>query len=223
MSDSFILIALIVFVVVAIVLVASTRGKASPRQQALAEFARQTHATVTRKVAGFATVVNLESDGWSITIEASSNQEGPGDLLVPHQNLQVSSEYRAARPYELQLLPKGAPGIAWAIQTTSGSTMKVGIEEIDHSFAIRTTDPSLAIALLKDTSVREKLHSAKQNSSSIYAGPERTILGQVDHEKGIVIFHETDETVTVARLFLIQELITCLANRLVQQGVAMRP
>jgi hypothetical protein len=101
--------------------------------------------------------------------------------------------------------------------------MKVGIEEIDHSFAIRTTDPSLAIALLKDTSVREKLHSAKQNSSSIYAGPERTILGQVDHEKGIVIFHETDETVTVARLFLIQELITCLANRLVQQGVAMRP
>jgi hypothetical protein len=174
-------------------------------------------------MAGFATVVNLESGGWSITIETSSNQEGPGDLLVPHQNLRVSSEYRAVRPYELQLLPKRAAEIAWAVQTTNGAIVKIGNEEIDHSFAIRTTDPALAVSLLKDSRVRETLQAAKQNSSSVYAGPARNILGQAEHETGIVIFHETDETVTVARLFLIQELVTGLANRLVQQGVALRP
>lgn len=224
MQDSAMWIALLVFAAVVSLLVLSSRGKSSPTREALQELARQTHGTFKRKAVGFAQVVEIQSRGWPLTFEVANSLDGAGDSIASYQHLRSQGRYRMAQRFELQLQRKAAKGPSWTLHSPGGTIIELGIDEIDHSFTVRTTDVGIATALLNDPSVSPHLTSIIRSTSAMYVGPLRNgVLRSANGDIGAIIVYEDLAEVAVDHLKAIQDTMISLLDALAQRQVALHP
>jgi hypothetical protein len=215
---------LMIFVVIAVVLLASNRGKPSPASDALRALARQTQGTFARQFVGFGKVVKFQTDGWPLTFKVSSSLHGPSESIASNQSLNAYGEYRLLRPFELELEPRGGRGVLLPLATSRPPVVTSGIPEIDNAYVVRTSDVPLAAALLGDPEVRARLLAACQPTSSICVGPlTEGLLKRTREGMGGVALNEEEETLAVTRLLAIRDVITALLDGLAQQHVAERP
>jgi hypothetical protein len=224
MQSTINLIVLLLFVVIAIGLMASNRGKPSRVGDALQELARQTQGTLVSEFAGFGKVVRFQTDGWPFSFKVSYGLDNAAMSVASYQSLNAYGEYRLLQAFELELQPKAARDLTWTLPVSRAPEVVTGVPEIDNAYVVRTSDVTLAAALLGDPEVQALMSAVCQPGSSIYVGPlTEGLLKRPKAGMGGVAYNEGEEPVSVERLLAIRDMIAAFLDGLAEQHVAQRP
>ena len=207
--------------ITAIILVFSTKGRIGKREQVLKDFADKINGKLTRGFWNFSRNLTVDVEGQHIVFESYSRSRDFGTFdtstligSAVQNYLFVHASYSLQQSFELQLTPKKQAGMQIILQSTKGSQMLVGHDELDARFSMTTTDEAFAKSILLDEKILPLVLSAITDQTNFYIGPNRNRFGMASSTEGMIGLHETEVPLTVERLEQLRNVVVAVAKKL---------
>ena len=206
-SGMIIVIGLLAFTLVSGLLLASNRSQGGRSSgETWRAFAQASGGTYSQNPFGRAHKVTFTDGGRTITLEAWSTLDGPGDSILSYTKLLAQGTFDPAACFQLHAESRKSAQPSLALTQRGGQPFQTGDPGLDAAYEARSSDPARGAALMSNPRVRELLLRLNGNEAYLDLASEGG--------RWLVRFGDQDAPLSVARLQDAQQLIAAVLDDL---------
>lgn len=215
-SGMIIVVGLLAFALVAGLLLASNRSQSAPSSgETWQAFAQASGGTYSQNPLGRARKVTFTEGGRTITLEAWSTLDGPGDSILSYTKFLAQGSFQPLAPFQLHAESRKSSQLSLSLTQRGGESFQTGDPSLDAEYAARSTEPARAAALMRNPRVRDLLLRLSRNEAYL------DLAG--DAGSWQVRFGDEDAPLSIARLQDARQLIVAVLDDLAASGAARKP
>ena len=215
-SGMIIVVGLLAFALVAGLLLASNRSQSAPSSaETWRAFAEASGGAYSQNPLGRARKVTFTEGGRTITLEAWSTLDGPGDSILSYTKFLAQGSFAPLAPYQLHAESRKSSQLSLSLTQRGGEPFQTGDPGLDAAYAARSSDPARATALLRSPRVRDVLLRLSGNEAYLDLASEGGSWR--------VRFGDEDAPLSIARLRDARQLIGAVLDELAASGAARKP
>ena len=215
-SGMIIVVGLLAFALVAGLLLASNRSQSGPSSgETWQAFAQAAGGAYSQNPLGRARKVTFSEGGRTITLEAWSTLDGPGDSILSYTKFLAQGSFDPAAPFQLHAESRKSSQLSLSLTQRGGESFQTGDPGLDAAYAARSNDPARAAALMRNPRVRELLLRLSGNEAYLDLAS--------DGGRWRVRFGDEDAPLSIARLQDARQLIAAVLDDLAASGAARKP
>ena len=215
-SGMIIVVGLLAFALVAGLLLASNRSQSGPSSgETWQAFTQAAGGAYSQNPIGRARKVTFSEGGRTITLEAWSTLDGPGDSILSYTKFLAQGSFDPAAPFQLHAESRKSSQLSLSLTQRGGESFQTGDPGLDAAYAARSNDPARAAALMRNPRVRELLLRLSGNEAYLDLAS--------DGGRWRVRFGDEDAPLSIARLQDARQLIAAVLDDLAASGAARKP
>ena len=157
----------------------------------------------------------LTDGGRTITLEAWSTLDGPGDSILSYTKFLAQGSFDPAAPFQLHAESRKSSQLSLSLTQRGGESFQTGDPGLDAAYAARSNDPARAAALMRNPRVGELLLRLSGNEAYLDLAS--------DGGRWRVRFGDEDAPLSIARLRDARQLIGAVLDELAASGAARKP